>query len=63
MLSFATGHVPHTAKAGTEVGTLTAGEGGAVKVPVTLQKDLTEPGLVDTSCSASADPRFAAARR
>ncbi|MEU6354808.1 D-alanyl-D-alanine carboxypeptidase [Streptomyces sp. NPDC047072] len=39
--------VPHSAKAGTKVGTLTVGdeENGAVKVPVTLQKDLTEPGL------------------
>ncbi|MEU0949323.1 D-alanyl-D-alanine carboxypeptidase [Streptomyces canus] len=48
-LSFAADDVPHTAKAGTKVGTLTVGdgEGGAVKVPVTLQKDLTEPGLTD----------------
>lgn len=48
-LSFAADEVPHTAKAGTKVGTLTVGdgEGGAVKVPVTLQKDLTEPGLTD----------------
>ncbi|MFJ9906820.1 D-alanyl-D-alanine carboxypeptidase [Streptomyces sp. NPDC101152] len=46
-LSFAAGHVPHTAKAGTQVGTLTVGDGtsGAVKVPVALQKDLAEPGL------------------
>ncbi|MER6284505.1 D-alanyl-D-alanine carboxypeptidase [Streptomyces sviceus] len=48
-LSFAADEVPHTAKAGTKVGTLTVGdgEGGAVKVPVTLQKDLTEPGFTD----------------
>ncbi|OIJ69920.1 D-alanyl-D-alanine carboxypeptidase [Streptomyces mangrovisoli] len=46
-LSFRTGDVPHTAKAGTEVGTLTVGDGsnGAVKVPVALQKDLTEPAF------------------
>ncbi|RRR81692.1 D-alanyl-D-alanine carboxypeptidase family protein, partial [Streptomyces sp. RP5T] len=46
-LSFAADDVPHTAKAGTKVGTLTVGdgEGGAVKVPVTLQKDLAEPGF------------------
>ncbi|WUN38954.1 D-alanyl-D-alanine carboxypeptidase [Streptomyces caniferus] len=36
--------LPHTAKAGTQVGELTAGGGmGEVKVPVTLQKDLAEP--------------------
>ncbi|MET7732957.1 D-alanyl-D-alanine carboxypeptidase [Streptomyces sp. NPDC005402] len=48
-LSFAADDVPHTAKAGTKVGTLTVGdgEGGAIKVPVTLQKDLTEPGFTD----------------
>ncbi|MET8772552.1 D-alanyl-D-alanine carboxypeptidase [Streptomyces sp. NPDC004658] len=46
-LSFASGTVPHTAKAGTRVGTLTVGDGsaGAVKVPVALQKDLAEPGI------------------
>lgn len=46
-LSFAPDKVPHTAKAGTQVGTLTVGDGksGAVKVPVALKKDLTEPGL------------------
>jgi D-alanyl-D-alanine carboxypeptidase len=46
-LSFTSGKVPHTAKAGTEVGSLTVGDGsaGAVKVPVTLQKDLAEPGF------------------
>ncbi|MFC8429748.1 D-alanyl-D-alanine carboxypeptidase [Streptomyces sp. NPDC057253] len=48
-LSFAADDVPHTAKAGTKVGTLTVGDGkgAAVKVPVTLQKDLTEPGFAD----------------
>ncbi|WP_413253417.1 D-alanyl-D-alanine carboxypeptidase [Streptomyces pseudovenezuelae] len=48
-LSFTADEVPHTAKAGTKVGSLTVGDGkgGAVKVPVTLQKDLTEPGLTD----------------
>ncbi|KOV66409.1 D-alanyl-D-alanine carboxypeptidase [Streptomyces sp. MMG1121] len=46
-LSFASDSVPHTAKAGTRVGTLTVGDGsaGAVKVPVALQKDLAEPGF------------------
>lgn len=38
--------VPHTAKAGTEVGELTVGEGAsAQKVPVALQKDLVEPAF------------------
>ncbi|MET8580987.1 D-alanyl-D-alanine carboxypeptidase [Streptomyces collinus] len=48
-LSFAADVVPHTAKAGTEVGTLTVGDGGvgAVKVPVALKADLTEPGFTD----------------
>lgn len=48
-LSFAADDVPHTAKAGTKVGTLTVGdsEGGAVKVPVALQTDLVEPGFTD----------------
>ncbi|WP_330266242.1 D-alanyl-D-alanine carboxypeptidase [Streptomyces griseorubiginosus] len=48
-LSFTADDVPHTAKAGTKVGTLTVGDGdgGAVTVPVTLQKDLTEPGFAD----------------
>ncbi|MER6034913.1 D-alanyl-D-alanine carboxypeptidase [Streptomyces sp. NPDC001835] len=49
-LSFTSDVVPHTAKTGTEVGTLTVGDGGAagaVKVPVALQKDLTEPGFTD----------------
>ncbi|MFG2862219.1 serine hydrolase [Streptomyces sioyaensis] len=36
--------VPHTAKAGTEVGVLTVGNGESTqKVPVALQKDLVEP--------------------
>ncbi|MEU3840791.1 D-alanyl-D-alanine carboxypeptidase [Streptomyces sp. NPDC028635] len=48
-LSFAADALPHTAKAGTKVGTLTVGDGSgdAVKVPVALQKDLTEPGFAD----------------
>ncbi|MFF5126912.1 serine hydrolase [Streptomyces syringium] len=38
--------LPHEAKAGTEVGVLTVGDGpGAAKVPVALQKDLSEPGF------------------
>ncbi|MEU2513446.1 D-alanyl-D-alanine carboxypeptidase family protein [Streptomyces syringium] len=38
--------VPHEAKAGTEVGVLTVGDGpDAAKVPVALQKDLSEPGF------------------
>lgn len=39
---------PHSAKAGTVVGRLLVGDGttsGAIKVPVALQKDLSEPGL------------------
>ncbi|MFF7895222.1 D-alanyl-D-alanine carboxypeptidase [Streptomyces sp. NPDC007907] len=46
-LTFAGGDLPHTAKAGTKVGTLTVGDGttSAVKVPVALQKDLAEPGF------------------
>ncbi|MFG2940166.1 serine hydrolase [Streptomyces sp. NPDC048282] len=46
-LTFAADEVPHTAKAGTKVGTLTVGDGSgsAVQVPVALQKDLTEPGF------------------
>ncbi|WP_338672168.1 hypothetical protein V1460_04020 [Streptomyces sp. SCSIO 30461] len=37
--------LPHAAKAGTAVGTLTVGEGASqVKVPVALQSDLIEPG-------------------
>ncbi|MFI9616958.1 D-alanyl-D-alanine carboxypeptidase [Streptomyces sp. NPDC052023] len=48
-LSFTAGEVPHTAKAGTKVGTLTVGDGsgGAVEVPVALQSDLTEPAFTD----------------
>ncbi|MEW2119248.1 D-alanyl-D-alanine carboxypeptidase, partial [Streptomyces sp. NPDC005474] len=47
-LSFAAADdLPHSAKAGTQVGSLTVGDGksGAVKVPVQLQRDLTEPGF------------------
>lgn len=47
-LSFAAvDDLPHSAKAGTPVGSLTVGDGkgGAVKVPVQLQKDLVEPGF------------------
>ncbi|WP_240468229.1 D-alanyl-D-alanine carboxypeptidase [Streptomyces dangxiongensis] len=46
-LSFTSGTVPHTAKAGTQVGSLTVGDGsaGGVRVPVALEKDLAEPGL------------------
>ncbi|MEU1512067.1 serine hydrolase [Streptomyces sp. NPDC005811] len=48
-LEFAADEVPHTAKAGTQVGTLTVGDGtgGAVKVPVALESDLVEPGFQD----------------
>ncbi|MDQ0749187.1 D-alanyl-D-alanine carboxypeptidase (penicillin-binding protein 5/6) [Streptomyces africanus] len=48
-LTFAADDLPHTAKAGTKVGTLTVGDGSssAVKVPVALQKDLVEPGFAD----------------
>jgi D-alanyl-D-alanine carboxypeptidase len=49
-LSFAADELPHTAKAGTKVGTLTVGDGataGAVKVPVALKDDLAEPGFMD----------------
>ncbi|WP_338780009.1 D-alanyl-D-alanine carboxypeptidase [Streptomyces sp. DG1A-41] len=48
-LTFAADELPHTAKAGTKVGTLTVGDGStnAVKVPVALQKDLVEPGFTD----------------
>lgn len=38
--------LPHTAKAGTVVGSITAGSGaGTVSVPVALQQDLVEPGF------------------
>ncbi|MEV6568280.1 D-alanyl-D-alanine carboxypeptidase family protein [Streptomyces kronopolitis] len=38
--------IPHTAKAGTEVGTLTVGNGQSMqKVPVALQQDLVEPSF------------------
>ncbi|WP_456341306.1 D-alanyl-D-alanine carboxypeptidase [Streptomyces tendae] len=49
-LTFTADEVPHTAQAGTKVGTLTVGDGGtsgAVKVPVALRDDLAEPGLSD----------------
>ncbi|MDL5202154.1 D-alanyl-D-alanine carboxypeptidase [Streptomyces sp. ALI-76-A] len=48
-LTFAADDLPHTAKAGTQVGSLTVGDGSgsAVKVPVALQKDLVEPGFTD----------------
>ncbi|MGX1270610.1 D-alanyl-D-alanine carboxypeptidase [Streptomyces phaeoluteigriseus] len=48
-LTFAADEVPHTAKAGTQVGTLTVGDGtsSAVKVPVALRGDLAEPGFSD----------------
>ncbi|GGX33447.1 D-alanyl-D-alanine carboxypeptidase [Streptomyces lomondensis] len=48
-LTFAPDDLPHTAKAGTKVGTLTVGDGttSAVKVPVALQEDLVEPGFAD----------------
>ncbi|WP_329197582.1 D-alanyl-D-alanine carboxypeptidase [Streptomyces sp. NBC_01435] len=40
--------IPHSAKAGTPVGTLTVGEGTSqVKVPVALQSDLVEPAFGD----------------
>ncbi|MEU6660610.1 D-alanyl-D-alanine carboxypeptidase [Streptomyces sp. NPDC046821] len=39
--------IPHQAKAGTKVGVLKVGDGagGAVEVPVSLQKNLAEPGF------------------
>ncbi|MGW0612828.1 D-alanyl-D-alanine carboxypeptidase [Streptomyces sp. NPDC002788] len=48
-LTFAADDLPHQAKAGRKVGTLTVGDGttSAVKVPVALQKDLVEPGFAD----------------
>ncbi|MEV7993264.1 D-alanyl-D-alanine carboxypeptidase [Streptomyces sp. NPDC086077] len=48
-LSFTADDVPHTAKTGTKVGTLTVGDGsgGAVDVPVALQSDLAEPAFLD----------------
>ncbi|KFG74472.1 D-alanyl-D-alanine carboxypeptidase [Streptomyces mutabilis] len=49
-LTFDADEVPHTAAAGTKVGTLTVGDGGtagAVKVPVALQKHLVEPAFTD----------------
>jgi D-alanyl-D-alanine carboxypeptidase (penicillin-binding protein 5/6) len=48
-LTFTGNDLPHTAKAGAKVGTLTVGDGsgGTVKVPVALQEDLVEPGFTD----------------
>ncbi|MFE2045843.1 D-alanyl-D-alanine carboxypeptidase [Streptomyces sp. NPDC059477] len=49
-VSFAPKELPRTAKAGTEVGSLTVGDGsggGAVSVPVALQGDLAEPAWQD----------------
>ncbi|WP_369194546.1 D-alanyl-D-alanine carboxypeptidase [Streptomyces djakartensis] len=48
-LTFAADELPHQAKAGTKVGTLTVGDGSssAVKVPVALERDLVEPGFAD----------------
>lgn len=48
-LTFAGSDLPHTAKAGAQVGTLTVGDGSgnAVKVPVALQQELVEPGFTD----------------
>ncbi|MFE9561196.1 D-alanyl-D-alanine carboxypeptidase family protein [Streptomyces sp. NPDC006487] len=40
------GKLPQTAKAGSEIGVLTVGEGASqVKVPVALQSDLVAPGI------------------
>jgi D-alanyl-D-alanine carboxypeptidase len=40
--------VPHSAKAGTQIGTLSVGSGaGQTEVPVALQEDLAEPGFGD----------------
>ncbi|MEU4050172.1 D-alanyl-D-alanine carboxypeptidase [Streptomyces olivaceus] len=49
-LTFDADEVPHTAAAGTKVGSLTVGDGGtsgAVKVPVALRDELVEPGFSD----------------
>ncbi|MEV6122214.1 D-alanyl-D-alanine carboxypeptidase [Streptomyces sp. NPDC052077] len=48
-LTFTADEVPHSAPAGTKVGTLTVGDGtkGAVKVPVALERDLVEPSFTD----------------
>ncbi|WP_442538141.1 D-alanyl-D-alanine carboxypeptidase [Streptomyces pimonensis] len=48
-LMFAAEDLPHTAKAGTKVGTLTVGDGtkGAVEAPVALREDLVEPGFTN----------------
>ncbi|WP_051838958.1 serine hydrolase [Streptomyces sp. NRRL F-5126] len=45
-LTAESGGIPHSAKAGTRVGTLTVGNGlSSTKIPVALQKDLVEPGF------------------
>ncbi|MEV7521585.1 D-alanyl-D-alanine carboxypeptidase [Streptomyces sp. NPDC091371] len=45
-LSDGAGAIPQTAKAGTEMGVLTVGEGASqVKVPVALKDDLVAPGI------------------
>ncbi|MCP3759634.1 D-alanyl-D-alanine carboxypeptidase family protein [Streptomyces sp. TBY4] len=45
-LADGTTQLPQTAKAGSEIGMLTVGEGASqVKVPVALQGDLTAPGI------------------
>ncbi|MFD7260244.1 hypothetical protein, partial [Streptomyces sp. NPDC059874] len=45
-LSDGAGAIPQTAKAGTEMGVLTVGEGASqVKVPVALQNDLVAPSI------------------
>ncbi|MDI5967345.1 D-alanyl-D-alanine carboxypeptidase [Streptantibioticus silvisoli] len=42
------GTVPHTAKAGADVGTLTVGDGpGQIRIPVTLRNGMTAPGFGD----------------
>ncbi len=48
-LTFEADELPHTAKSGTKVGTLTVGDGtsSAVKVPVALRTALAEPGFTD----------------
>ncbi|MDF9813731.1 D-alanyl-D-alanine carboxypeptidase [Streptomyces sp. SPB162] len=47
-LAAGTAGLPHAAKAGTEIGTLSLGAGtGETKVPVALQSDLAEPSFGD----------------
>ncbi|MEU1053457.1 D-alanyl-D-alanine carboxypeptidase [Streptomyces sp. NPDC005876] len=44
------GSIPHTAKAGTEVGTLSVGDGSGgstIEVPVALGRELAEPGFTE----------------